>query len=66
MTTMAMVDTSSGTSRKAADKRSKKLARSRKTRALSRLQELLLIAALISIGGLMQMLIVLKVVGIGD
>lgn len=36
-----------------------------KSRPLSRLQEVLLIALLISIGCLMQMLIVLKVAGFG-
>jgi hypothetical protein len=38
----------------------------RRPRPLSRLQEVLLIATLISVGGMMQMLIVLKVAGFGD
>ena len=57
------VDASMGSSRKAFDKR--RHVSLGKSRPLSRLQEALLITALISTGCLMQMLIVLKVANFG-
>lgn len=59
----APVDASSGSPRKEYDRRSIHAPGAGRPRPLSRLQEMLLIAALISIGGAMQMLIVLNVAG---